>query len=610
MEEYKNKLLNKISYPEDLKKLKKSELKDLSKEIRSVLVDSVQETGGHLSSNLGVVELSIALHYVFDSPTDNIVWDVGHQTYTHKILTGRKNKLNTLRQLGGISGFPKIEESEHDHFGTGHSSTSISAALGMAEALKLNKKSAKSIAIIGDGAMTAGMAFEALNNAGNSKSNILVILNDNDMSISKNVGALNNYLAKLLSGKIYGGFKSTSKQIFEKVPSILEFAKKTEEHVKGMVTPGTLFEEFGFNYIGPVDGHNVEVLVEMLDNIKNLNGPQFLHIVTKKGNGFLPAEKDPNKFHGISKSSTKILQQKTFTQIFEEWIIEEAKINKLLCAITPAMSDGSGLNSFAKKYPKRFFDVGIAEQHAVTFAAGLRLKGLKPVVAIYSTFMQRAYDQIIHDVALQKIPMLFAVDRAGIVGADGATHTGNFDISFIRCIPNTVIMNPINEDELKSMLSFGFRSNKICFIRYPRGYAPKSRNKKITIKLGKAKLHRKGKKLAILCFGPLISKIEQLAQEFDFTIINMRFSKPLDENLITKLAKEHTHLVTIEDNTVSGGSGTAVLEVLSKNNIYLKTLLLGYPDSFPEHGSQDEIYEKIQLNEFYIKKRIVNFMSK
>ena len=562
MDELNSNLLDQVNSLKDLKKLGKKQLPILASEIREFLIKSVQETGGHLASNLGVVELTIALHYIFNSPKDILIWDVGHQTYTHKILTGRKNQFSTLRQYQGLSGFPKLDESDHDHFGTGHSSTSISAAFGMAEALNKQRSNSKSIAIIGDGALTAGMAFEALNNAGNSKSNILVILNDNDMSISKNVGALNNYLAKLLSGKIYGGFKSTSKQIFEKVPSILELAKKTEEHVKGMVTPGTLFEEFGFNYIGPIDGHNLDVLVDTLENINNLSGPQFLHVVTKKGNGFSPAEKDPNKFHGISKKTSLITNQKTFTQVFGEWILDYAKKDKSLVAITPAMSDGSGLTTFAKKYPSRFYDVGIAEQHAVTFAAGLALKGFKPVVAIYSTFMQRAYDQIIHDVALQKIPMLFAVDRAGVVGADGPTHNGSFDISFIRCIPNTVIMNPINEQELKDMLTLGYKLNKICFIRYPRGYA--SNLKSTAVKFGKSVEIKKGEKLVFLCFGPLIENIIPIAEKYNYAVINMRFSKPIDQEIILAAAKKYKYIVTIEDNTIAGGAGSSVLELLSK----------------------------------------------
>ena len=602
------KILNQIDSPKDLKNLSKSELISLAAEIKDFLITSVQETGGHLSSNLGVIELTIALHYVYNSPDDVLIWDVGHQTYVHKILTGRKNKLHTLRQFKGISGFPKRDESVHDHFGTGHSSTSISVALGISEAMLKNKSNNKSIAIIGDGAMTAGMAFEALNNAGESKSNILVILNDNDMSISKNVGALNNYLARLLSGKIYGGIKSTSKQIFEKVPSILELAKKTEEHVKGMVTPGTLFEEFGFNYIGPIDGHNIDILVDTLENIKSLNGPQFLHVVTKKGHGYLPAEKDPNKFHGISKKSTSQANQKTFTQVFEEWVLSYAKKDKKLIAVTPAMADGSGLTTFSKKYPSRFYDVGIAEQHAVTFAAGLAIHGYKPVVAIYSTFMQRAYDQIIHDVALQNIPMLFAIDRAGLVGADGATHTGNFDVSFIRCIPNTVIMHPTNETELKLMLTLGYESRNICFVRYPRGFTNDFKNQK-SVKIGKAEVIRKGKKLAYLCFGPLINQIFPLAEKYDHTVVNMRFSKPLDHAMIKKVASDHEFIVTLEDSVISGGAGSAVLENLSANHLKNKTLLLGYPDYFPEHGSQDEILKTYQLDIESIENKIVNLIT-
>lgn len=608
MAESNKKILDHIDSPKDLKNLTKKELTLLATEINDFLITSVQETGGHLSSNLGVTELTIALHYVYDSPDDVLIWDVGHQTYVHKILTGRKNRLHTLRQLNGISGFPKRDESVHDHFGTGHSSTSISVALGISEAMLKNKSNNKSIAIIGDGAMTAGMAFEALNNAGESKSNILVILNDNDMSISKNVGALNNYLARLLSGKIYGGIKSTSKQIFEKLPSILELAKKTEEHVKGMVTPGTLFEEFGFNYIGPIDGHNIDILVDTLENIKSLNGPQFLHVVTKKGHGYLPAEKDPNKFHGISKKTTSQTKQKTFTQVFEQWVLSYAKKDKKLIAITPAMSDGSGLTAFSKKYPTRFYDVGIAEQHAVTFAAGLAIHGYKPVVAIYSTFMQRAYDQIIHDVALQRIPMLFAIDRAGLVGADGATHTGNFDVSFIRCIPNTVIMHPSNEMELKLMLSLGYESNNVCFVRYPRGFACDIKNQK-NINIGKAQTIRQGKKLAYLCFGPLINQILPLAEKYDHTVINMRFSKPLDHAMIKKTAKEHEFIVTLEDNVIAGGAGSAVLENLSVNHLKNKTLLLGFPDFFPEHGSQDEILKSYQLDIESIENKIVNLIS-
>jgi len=607
MTESNKKILNQIDSPKDLKNLSKSELISLAAEIKDFLITSVQETGGHLSSNLGVIELTIALHYVYNSPDDVLIWDVGHQTYVHKILTGRKNKLHTLRQFKGISGFPKRDESVHDHFGTGHSSTSISVALGISEAMLKNKSNNKSIAIIGDGAMTAGMAFEALNNAGESKSNILVILNDNDMSISKNVGALNNYLARLLSGKIYGGIKSTSKQIFEKVPSILELAKKTEEHVKGMVTPGTLFEEFGFNYIGPIDGHNIDILVDTLENIKSLNGPQFLHVVTKKGHGYLPAEKDPNKFHGISKKSISQANQKTFTQVFEEWVLSYAKKDKKLIAVTPAMADGSGLTTFSKKYPSRFYDVGIAEQHAVTFAAGLAIHGYKPVVAIYSTFMQRAYDQIIHDVALQNIPMLFAIDRAGIVGADGATHSGNFDISFLRCVPNLVIMTPSNEDQCYQMLKTGFNFNGICMVRFPRGHGAgvKINKKSNLLTIGKSELIRKGKEIAILAFGPLVSTALEVANELNATLIDMKFVKPIDENIIKKSVNKHKVIVTIEDNTILGGAGSAVMEVISKNNLKCKTICFGIPDEFLEHGTQDEIYKLCGLDKNSIIKKIV-----
>ena len=450
-------ILDKVDYPKDLKDLNREELRSLASELRQFIIESVSKTGGHLSSNLGVVELTLALHYIYDAPKDKIIWDVGHQTYAHKILTGRKQEMHTLRKKDGISGFPRRTESIYDDFGTGHSSTSISAALGMAESLKKKRSKNKAIAIIGDGAMIAGMAFEGLNHAGSTKNNILVILNDNDMSISNNVGALNNYLAKLLSGKLYGGLKKSGKAVFAKVPPVLELARKTEEHVKGMVIPGTLFEEFGFNYLGPIDGHDLDVLIDTLGNIKKLEGPQFLHIATKKGYGYKPAQNDPNKFHGVSKFDTKngvsnnVAEPLTYTKVFAEWILDTASKDNKLCAITPAMSDGSGLNEFAKKYPTRFYDVGIAEQHALTFAAGLSLSGHKPVVAIYSTFLQRAYDQLIHDIAIQNIPMLFAIDRAGIVGADGATHSGNFDISFIRCIPNLVLMAPSNEADCYQM---------------------------------------------------------------------------------------------------------------------------------------------------------------
>ncbi|MDC0183200.1 1-deoxy-D-xylulose-5-phosphate synthase [Nitrosomonadales bacterium] len=605
--------LDKIKKPSDLKKLSRDELKSLAKELRTFIIDSVSKTGGHLSSNLGVIELSIALHYVYDCPNDQIIWDVGHQTYAHKILTGRKNKMHTLRQKNGISGFPRRSESKYDSFGTGHSSTSISAALGISEAFKITKSKFRSIAVIGDGAMTAGMAFEGLNNAGNSENDILVILNDNDMSISNNVGALNNYLAKLLSGKLYGEIKRSGKAVFSKVPPMLELARKTEEHVKGMVIPGTLFEEFGFNYIGPIDGHDLDTLIDTLTNIKSLKGPQFLHVATKKGFGYKPAENNPNKFHGVSKfnpengDAKKSNELKTFTEVFSEWIMDTAIKEPKLCAITPAMSDGSGLNDFSKKYPKRFFDVGIAEQHALTFAAGLACQDLKPVVAIYSTFLQRAYDQLIHDIALQNIPMLFAIDRAGIVGADGATHSGNFDISFLRCIPNLVIMTPSNEDQCYQMLKTGFNFNGICMVRFPRGHGAgvKINKKSNLLTIGKSEQIRKGKEIAILAFGPVVNTALEVAIELNATLIDMKFVKPIDQNTIKKSVNNHKVIVTIEDNTILGGAGSAVMEIISKNNLKCKTICLGIPDKFLEHGTQEEIYKQCGLDKNSIIKKIV-----
>ena len=605
--------LNKINTPSDIKKLSRSELKLLANELRSFIIDSVSKTGGHLSSNLGVIELTIALHYVYDCPNDQIVWDVGHQTYAHKILTGRKNKMHTLRQKDGISGFPRRAESKFDSFGTGHSSTSISAALGISEAFKLNKSKSRAIAVIGDGAMTAGMAFEGLNNAGNTENDILVILNDNDMSISDNVGALNNYLAKLLSGKLYGGIKRSGKAVFSKVPPMLELARKTEEHVKGMVIPGTLFEEFGFNYIGPIDGHDLDTLIDTLTNIKSLKGPQFFHVATKKGYGYKPAESNPNKFHGVGKFNPENGKAnikaglKTFTEVFSEWIMDAAKIDSKLCAITPAMSDGSGLNEFSKKFPKRFFDVGIAEQHALTFAAGLACQNLKPVVAIYSTFLQRAYDQLIHDIALQNISMLFAVDRAGIVGADGATHSGNFDLSYLRCIPNIIIMTPSNENDCYQMLSTGFKHDGVCVVRFPRGHGIGVQiDKKLNLlTLGKSKKLKSGNKIAILVFGPLLETALEVGKELDATVVDMKFVKPIDEQMIKNCSNNHDLIVTIEDNTILGGAGSAVIEVINKNNLSCKTLSLGIPDNFVEHGTQAEIYKLCGLDKNSIVKKIV-----
>ena len=605
-------LLDKINSPKDLKKLSRSELTSLCNEIRTFIVDSVSKTGGHLSSNLGVIELTVALHYVFDCPQDKFIWDVGHQTYTHKILTGRKKKMSSLRAMSGISGFPKIAESEYDIFGTGHSSTSISAALGMAEALKKKNLNHKAIAIIGDGAMTAGMAFEGLNNAGNSKNNILVILNDNDMSISKNVGALNNYLAKLMSGSLYGSIKRSSKAVLSAIPPMLEFAKRAEEHVKGMVIPGTLFEEFGFNYIGPINGHDIDTLVDTLSNLKELQGPQFLHVATQKGFGYEPAEIDPNKFHGVNQfnpndgTQPSKIKKTTYTDVFGEWIVDMAMIDNKLCAITPAMSDGSGLNKFAEKFPDRFFDVGIAEQHAITFAAGLACENYKPVIAIYSTFLQRAYDQLIHDVALQKIPMLFAIDRAGIVGQDGPTHSGSFDLSFLRCIPNIVIMAPSNENECRQMLFTGFKFKGISVVRYPRGIGPGSiiKSKMTAITIGKAEIIKKGKKIALLAFGNMLDEALKVAHKTNATVVNMRFIKPLDRKLIRDLASSHKLLVTLEENAISGGAGSAVLEVISDYDLKCQTLCLGLPDKFVEQGNQEELRKKYGLNAASIAKSI------
>ena len=605
-------LLDKINSPKDLKKLTRSELVTLCDEIRSFIIESVSKTGGHLSSNLGVIELTVALHYVFDCPQDKFIWDVGHQTYPHKILTGRKKKMGSLRALDGISGFPKISESDYDIFGTGHSSTSISAALGMAEALKKKNLDHKAIAIIGDGAMTAGMAFEGLNNAGDSKNNILVILNDNDMSISKNVGALNNYLAKLMSGNLYGSIKRSSKAVLSAIPPMLEFAKRAEEHMKGMVIPGTLFEEFGFNYIGPIDGHDLNALVDTLNNLKALQGPQLLHVATQKGFGYEPAETDPNKFHGVGQFSLSDgaqplkIKKATYTDVFGDWIVDIAMIDKKLCAITPAMLDGSGLNKFSEKFPDRFFDVGIAEQHAITFAAGLACENYKPVIAIYSTFLQRAYDQLIHDVALQNIPMLFAIDRAGIVGQDGPTHSGSFDLSFLRCIPNILIMAPSNENECRQMLFTGFKFKGISVVRYPRGPGPGSaiKSKMTAIPIGKAEVIRKGRTIALLAFGNMLEEALKAGDKINATVVNMRFIKPLDIKLIRDLGSSHKLLVTLEENTISGGAGSAVLEVISEYDLKCQSLRIGIPDKFVEQGGQEQLRKKYGLDAASIIKSI------
>jgi 1-deoxy-D-xylulose-5-phosphate synthase len=610
-------LLNSINSPDDLRKLSRDELILLAAELRTFLIESVAKTGGHLASNLGVVELTIALHTVFNTPDDRIVWDVGHQTYPHKILTGRREAMANLRKPNGIAGFPRRGESPYDTFGTGHSSTSISAALGMAIAAKQAGLERRCVAIIGDGAMTAGMAFEALNNAGDMDANLLVILNDNEMSISNNVGALNNYLARLLSGRFYDSVRRSGKKMLGAMPPVKEFAKRAEEHAKGMVLPGTLFEEFGFNYIGPIDGHDLPVLLDTLANIRELKGMQFLHIVTQKGKGFEPAEDDPNKYHGVSKFdpcngvSHNASAAKTYTQVFGDWLVDMADADEKLIGITPAMCDGSGLNAFAEKYPNRYFDVGIAEQHALTFAAGMACDGLKPVVAIYSTFLQRAYDQLIHDVALQNCDVLFAIDRAGLVGADGPTHAGAYDLSYLRCIPNIVIMAPSDENECRQMLTTGYYYEGVAAVRYPRGAGTGTTIKPALTRLeiGKGEIVRKstlkkGKKVVILAFGSMLAPALQAALVLDASVANMRFVKPLDIALIAELASSHDLIVTIEENALMGGAGAAVLEAMQTLNLSNPTLCLGLPDTFIEHGVHETMLAECGLDSIGIIKSI------
>jgi 1-deoxy-D-xylulose-5-phosphate synthase len=586
-------LLRTINSPADLRRLPRERLEALATELRAYVLSSVSKTGGHLSSNLGTVELTVALHYVFNTPHDRVVWDVGHQTYPHKILTGRRERMDSLRQLGGLSGFPQRAESEFDAFGTAHSSTSISAALGMALAAKIKGEERHAIAVIGDGALTAGMAFEALNNAGVADCNLLVILNDNDMSISPPVGALNRYLAKLMSGQFYAAAKNAGKTVLKGAPPLFELAKRIEEHAKGMVVPATLFEKFGFNYIGPIDGHDLESLIPTLENIKQLKGPQFLHVVTKKGQGYKLAEADPVAYHGpgkfdpaigLQKSSTPAKQ--TFTHVFGDWLCDMAAHDGRLVGITPAMREGSGMVAFEKRFPARYFDVGIAEQHAVTFAAGLACEGLKPVVAIYSTFLQRAYDQLIHDVAIQNLPVVFALDRAGLVGADGATHAGAYDIPFLRCIPNMSVACPSDENECRQLLSSAFAQNHPVAVRYPRGAGAGVAVQAglEALPLGKGEVRRQGKGVAIFAFGTLLYPALQVAQALDCTVVNMRWAKPLDVDLLLQIAAEHDGLVTLEDGAVMGGAGSAVLEALAAGGLAKPVLQLGLPDVFIEHG--------------------------
>lgn len=597
------KVLHTINSSQELKQLEQTQLPQLVDELREFILQSVASTGGHLSSNLGTVELAIALHYVFDTPEDRIVWDVGHQSYAHKILTGRREMMPSLRQFGGLSGFPKRSESQYDAFGTAHSSTSISAALGMAVASKVKGEKRNVVAVIGDGSMSAGMAYEGLNNAGVDKSiPLIVILNDNEMSISPAVGALNRYLAKLISGSIYGATKKGLDKMLSYTPPLREFAKRLEGHAKGMIGPATIFEEFGFDYYGPIDGHNLDDLIVTLTNLKKIaqtDGPQFLHIVTKKGKGYERAELNPIAYHGPSKfNPSEGLKpsapgKKTYTEIFGEWLCDMAKQDERLIGITPAMREGSGLVEFEKQFPNRYFDVGIAEQHAVTFAAGIACEGLKPVVAIYSTFLQRGYDQLIHDVTLQNLPIVFAIDRAGMVGADGPTHAGVFDIPFLRCLPNVVLMTPSNQEDCRNMLTTAFSLNGPSIVRYPRGsgVGPEATAKLETIPVGKGKIVRKlknpeaiEKKIAFVCFGPLLYNALQVAEELDATVADMRFVKPLDEQLLLDLAQNHDALVFIEDSAIQGGAGSACLEALSRNKIQTPTLQIGLPDEYVEHG--------------------------
>ncbi|HDR9485065.1 1-deoxy-D-xylulose-5-phosphate synthase [Burkholderia aenigmatica] len=612
-------LLKTIDDPADLRRLDRRQLQPLADELRAFVLDSVSKTGGHLSSNLGTVELTIALHYVFNTPNDRIVWDVGHQTYPHKILTGRRDQMHSLRQQDGISGFPRRSESEYDTFGTAHSSTSISAALGMAIGSQLNGDDRFSIAVIGDGAMTAGMAFEAMNNAGVSEdAKLLVILNDNDMSISPPVGALNRHLARLMSGRFYAAARAGVERVLSVAPPVLELARKLEEHAKGMVVPATLFEEFGFNYIGPIDGHDLDSLIPTLQNIRELRGPQFLHVVTKKGQGYKLAEADPVLYHGPGKFNpaegikpSTAPAKKTYTQVFGEWLCDEAERDTRVVGITPAMREGSGMVEFEKRFKDRYYDVGIAEQHAVTFAGGMATEGLKPVVAIYSTFLQRAYDQLIHDVALQNLPVVFAIDRAGLVGADGATHAGAYDLAFMRCIPNMTIMAASDENECRQMLHTALQQPNPTAVRYPRGAGTGVATVKefTEIPLGKGEVRRQtsqpeGKRVAILAFGTMVAPSLAAAEELDATVANMRFVKPVDAALVRELAETHDYLVTVEEGCVMGGAGSACVEALMESGVIRPVLQLGLPDLFIDHGDPAKLLSQCGLDGAGIAKSI------
>ncbi len=591
-------LISAIDSPADLRKLPAAELESVASELRQYLIETVSQMGGHFAAGLGTVELTVALHYVFDTPQDRLVWDVGHQAYPHKVLTGRRDELRTIKCKGGLAPFPTRHESPYDTFGVGHSSTSISAALGMAIAAARNGESRRVVSVIGDGAMSAGMAFEALNHAGSLDVDMLVVLNDNDMSISENVGAFSNYFARVLSGKLYATLREGSKKVLKRMPTVWELARRSEEHMKGMVLPGTIFEELGFNYIGPIDGHDINALVATLKNLRDLKGPQFLHVITRKGKGYAPAEADPIKWHGpgpFDPKSGVIFKEKvtgpSYSQVFGQWACDMAALDEKVVAITPAMREGSGLVAYSKRFPDRYFDVAIAEQHAVTLAAGMACDGLKPVVAIYSTFLQRAYDQLIHDVALQNLPVTFAIDRAGLVGGDGATHQGSYDLSYLRCIPNLTIMAPADENECRQMLFTAVQSAAPAAVRYPRGQGPGAaiENEMHALPIGKAQIRREGRSgLAIIAVGPMVAPCEQIALTLDATLVNLRFVKPLDEELLLRLASTHRAIVTVEENVVAGGAGSAIGELLAANRYALPLLHIGIPDQFIEHGSRED----------------------
>jgi len=612
-------ILNTVGSPSDLRGLPESCLVPLAREVRNFLLHWASQNSGHFAASLGAVELAIALHYVYNTPDDRLVWDVGHQAYVHKILTGRKDRLHSIRKKDGLAPFPKRDESEYDAFGVGHSSTSISAALGMAIAAKHTESKRKAVAIIGDGGITAGMAFEALNHAGGLRSDLLVILNDNEMAISPNVGALSNHFARILSGKFYTSAREQGKRVLAYVPPALELAKRAEEHIKGLVVPGTLFEEFGFNYIGPIDGHDLPVVLKTLQNIHDLKGPRFLHVLTQKGKGYDRAEADPVKYHVVtpfdpSKGMVKSDKPSkiTYSEVFGNWVCDMAELDKRLVVITPAMREGSGLVRYEQKNPDRYFDVAIAEQHSVAVAAGMACDGLKSVVAIYSTFLQRAYDQLIHDVAVQDLPVLFAIDRAGVVGSDGATHNGSYDLSFMRCIPNIVIMAPSDENECRQMLYTGFQLDKAAAVRYPRGFGPgvEIQEKMSIIPIGTAEIRRKGKDIAILAFGSMFEPALQVGEELDTTVVNMRFVKPLDTELILRMTETHKLIVTIEENVIMGGAGSAVTETLMKNSITSNVINYGLPDKLLAHGSREDMLEEAGLTKDGLLAFIKNYNNK